>query len=64
MAKILVIEDEAQTRDVFVKCLTFEGFCAIEAENGKMGVTLAQTHLPDLIVCDIMMPDIVDDSHR
>lgn len=58
MTKILVIEDEAQTRDIFIKCLTFEGFCAVEAENGSSGVKLAQAHLPDLIVCDIMMPDM------
>ncbi len=58
MTKVLVIEDEAQTRSIFMKCLTFEGFCAIEAENGTVGVRLAQTHLPDLVVCDIMMPDM------
>lgn len=58
MTKILVIEDEAQTRDIFIKCLTFEGFCAVEAENGAAGIQMAQRHLPDLIVCDIMMPDM------
>jgi YesN/AraC family two-component response regulator len=58
MTKILIIEDEAQTRDIFVKCLTLEGFFAIAAENGAIGIQLAQTHCPDLIVCDIMMPDL------
>ncbi|OLP18138.1 DNA-binding response regulator [Leptolyngbya sp. 'hensonii'] len=58
MTKILVIEDEAQTRNIFMKCLAFEGFCAIEAEQGTIGIKLAQSHLPDLIVCDIMLPDI------
>lgn len=58
MTTILVIEDESQTRDMFVNCLTFEGFAAISASNGTMGVNYAQTHLPDLIVCDIMMPDL------
>jgi YesN/AraC family two-component response regulator len=58
MTKVLVIEDEAQTRSIFMRCLAFEGFCAIEAENGAIGVKLAQTHSPDLIVCDIMMPDM------
>ncbi|MCU0565045.1 MAG: response regulator [Oculatellaceae cyanobacterium Prado106] len=58
MAKILVIEDEAETRNIFIKCLTYEGFCALEAENGTLGIKLAQTHLPDLVICDIMMPDI------
>jgi YesN/AraC family two-component response regulator len=58
MAKILVIEDERQTRSIFMKCLTFEGFHAIEAESGAIGIKLAQMHMPDLIICDIMMPDL------
>jgi YesN/AraC family two-component response regulator len=57
MTKILVIEDEGQTRSIFMKCLTFEGFYAIEAESGTIGIKLAQMHSPDLIICDIMMPD-------
>lgn len=62
MKKILVIEDEAQTRDIFLRCLTFEGFCAVGAESGTIGITLAKMHRPDLIVCDIMMPDL--DGYR
>jgi len=58
MQTILVIEDEVQTRKVLLNCLKFEGFKALEADNGKTGVKLAQKHRPDLIVCDIMMPDI------
>lgn len=58
MTKVLVIEDEAQTRSIFMRCLAFEGFCAIKAENGAIGVKLAQMHLPDVIICDIMMPDM------
>ncbi|MBW4464925.1 MAG: response regulator [Pegethrix bostrychoides GSE-TBD4-15B] len=58
MTKVLVIEDELQTRSIFMRCLAFEGFCALEAENGAIGVKLAQMHLPDLIICDIMMPDM------
>jgi len=58
MKTILVIEDEAQTREIFLQSLKFEGFHAIAAENGATGIQLAQTHLPDLVVCDIMMPDV------
>ena len=58
MKKILVIEDETQTREMFLRCLTFEGFFALAAENGSVGIKLAKSHLPDLIVCDIMMPDL------
>ncbi|MCC0177133.1 response regulator [Waterburya agarophytonicola K14] len=58
MKTILVIEDEAQTRKVLLNCLKFEGFKAIGADNGKTGIKLAQEHCPDLIVCDIMMPEM------
>lgn len=58
MKTILVIEDEAQTRKVLLNCLKFEGFKAIGADNGKTGLKLAQEHHPDLIVCDIMMPEM------
>ncbi len=58
MKTVLVIEDEAQTRNIFLQCLEFEGFRALGAENGTGGIELAQNHHPDLVVCDIMMPDI------
>ncbi|MBE9042973.1 response regulator [Pleurocapsales cyanobacterium LEGE 10410] len=58
MKTILVIEDEAQTRKVLLNSLKFEGFKAIEADNGKTGLELAQKYHPDLIVCDIMMPEV------
>ncbi len=58
VAKILVIEDEDETRDIFLRCLTFEKFTAIGAKNGEAGIELAVQHQPDLIVCDIMMPNM------
>jgi YesN/AraC family two-component response regulator len=58
MKTILVIEDEAQTRNIFLKCLEFEGFRAFGASNGTTGMAMAQRHHPDLVVCDIMMPDM------
>ena len=58
VTKILVIEDEDETREIFLRCLAFEKFGAIGAEDGKTGVELAIQHQPDLIVCDIMMPDM------
>ena len=56
--KILVIEDEDETREIFLRCLAFEKFSAIGAKNGEQGVELATQHRPDLIVCDIMMPGL------
>lgn len=55
-SKILVIEDDARTRNIFVDCLAAEGYYAIGAENGLVGVQQAQVHLPDLVICDITMP--------
>nr|WP_228037474.1 response regulator [Nodosilinea sp. LEGE 06152] len=54
----MIIEDEAQTRNIFLKCLEFEGFRAVGASDGTAGVAMAQQHNPDLVVCDIMMPDL------
>ncbi len=58
MKRILVIEDESQTRNIFLRCLEFEGFEAFGASNGMQGMEVAHSCCPDLIVCDIMMPDM------
>lgn len=58
MKKILVIEDETQSRDMFLECLEAEGYDAIGAENGLVGVQWAQKQSPDLVVCDIKMPEL------
>ncbi|MBH8576621.1 response regulator transcription factor [Nostocaceae cyanobacterium CENA369] len=55
---ILVIEDDAFTRDVFLKGLEAEGFNTISAENGLAGIEEARKHLPNLVICDIAMPDM------
>jgi len=56
--KILVIEDEKTTLNSILEFLLSEGFEAIGAENGREGIELAQKHLPSLIICDILMPDL------
>jgi two-component system, OmpR family, alkaline phosphatase synthesis response regulator PhoP len=56
--KILVIEDERTTLNSIVEFLLSEGFDAIGAENGRLGIELAQKHLPALIICDILMPEL------
>ncbi|MDF5732246.1 MAG: response regulator [Rhizonema sp. PD38] len=58
MAKVLVIEDKAETRDIFLDSLEAEGFEAIGAENGFVGVQKALENLPDLVLCDIIMPEL------
>ncbi|MFN8373561.1 MAG: response regulator [Anaerolineae bacterium] len=54
--KILVIEDEDPLREGVVEMLSYEGFEVLGAPNGEQGLNLARHHLPDVIVCDIMMP--------
>ncbi|MBW4488666.1 MAG: response regulator [Trichocoleus desertorum ATA4-8-CV12] len=58
MPKILVIDDEQPFREALVELLEVEGFQVIGAENGQRGVQLAQEHLPDLVLCDVQMPDL------
>ena len=58
MRKILVIEDERASRKLILKLLQAEGFEAIGAENGSIGLQLALQECPDLILCDIRMPEM------
>ncbi|MHB8931162.1 MAG: LytR/AlgR family response regulator transcription factor [Melioribacteraceae bacterium] len=56
MKKILVIEDEKDIREVINALLTEEGYAVYSAKNGKDGIELAKNEIPNLIICDIMMP--------
>jgi len=58
MKKILVIEDNLDVRENLAEILTLSGYAASTAENGKIGAAKAQAELPDLILCDIMMPEL------
>ena len=61
MSKILVIEDQPQMRRNLVTILELEGYEVIAAENGQAGLDLARTAKPDVILCDVMMPEL--DGH-
>ncbi len=58
MKKILIIEDNLDVRENLAEILILSGYEAISAENGKVGAARAQSELPDLILCDIMMPEL------
>lgn len=58
MKKILLIEDNPDVRENTSEILSLANYEVIVAENGKIGVDLAQKHKPDLIICDIMMPEL------
>jgi two-component system chemotaxis response regulator CheY len=56
MAKILIIDDEIKLRETIRELLSFTGYDVIEAQNGEEGLQKVKEFLPDLIMCDIMMP--------
>jgi CRP-like cAMP-binding protein/CheY-like chemotaxis protein len=58
MKKILLIEDNPEVRENTSEILSLANYEVITAENGKIGVELAQRESPDLIICDIMMPEL------
>jgi CheY-like chemotaxis protein len=58
MKKILVIEDEPEMRRNLTTVLRLEKFHPLHAENGRVGVELAKKERPDLILCDVMMPEL------
>lgn len=61
MKKVLVIEDEQFVRENIVEILETNDYTVYSAPNGAVGVRLAEEHLPDLILCDVMMPEL--DGH-
>ena len=58
MHKILIIEDQPQMRKNLTTILEMENFQVVAAENGKSGVELARSERPDLVICDVMMPEL------
>lgn len=58
MKSVLVIDDNADIRDNTAEILELAGYKTFTAENGKRGVEVAQREKPDVIVCDIMMPEL------
>jgi len=56
MKKILLIEDNDEVRENTAEILEISNYKVFTAANGKIGIELALKELPDLIICDIMMP--------
>jgi phosphoserine phosphatase RsbU/P len=57
-AKILTIDDEASIRSSIVAYLEDSGFEIIEAENGRVGIEQCRSEQPDLVLCDLRMPEV------
>jgi two-component system, sensor histidine kinase and response regulator len=58
MYKILIIEDEDTIRENIGDMLRTENFVVVEAEDGRIGIQMALKERPDLILCDVMMPEV------
>lgn len=56
--KIVVVEDDLAMREIVVHKLTAKGFDVKEADNGQTGLELIQTIKPDLVLLDLMMPEL------
>lgn len=61
MKKILIIEDEPEMRRNISALLRYHDYKPIEAENGRKGIEAARRDKPDLVLCDVMMPEL--DGH-
>ncbi|MCC4213962.1 response regulator [Leeuwenhoekiella parthenopeia] len=58
MKKILFIEDDSVLRENTAELLELSDYEVVTATNGKTGIEMAIKHLPDIIICDIMMPEV------
>ena len=56
MKTILVAEDRDASRELARTLLEHSGYTVLEASNGAEAIQMAQTHLPDLLLCDLQMP--------
>jgi len=56
--RVLIVEDDAMTRGMFRRILEKEGWVVAEAENGRIGLERVPVHQPDLILLDLMMPEV------
>ncbi|MFZ1689299.1 MAG: response regulator [Flavobacteriales bacterium] len=58
MKTILLIEDDPDMRENTAEILALASYRVLKAENGKRGVEIARNDPPDLVLCDIMMPEL------
>jgi len=58
MPKILIIEDEPLVARVYEKSLRFKNYDVVTARNGKEGLEMIKSEKPDLVLLDVMMPEM------
>ena len=57
MTKILIIDDEAQIRKLLSRIISLEGYEVLQADSIKNGVKQIKQHQPDIVLCDVFLPD-------
>ncbi len=72
-ARVLVVDDEPSIRELVTTVLRYEGFAVAAAENGRQALGEVESFRPDLVILDVMMPDLdgfevqrrlVENGHR
>ena len=58
MESVLIIDDEADIREILEYNLKKEGFTVFTASNGRHGIEIARAENPDLVILDVMMPEM------
>jgi len=58
METILLIEDNNEILENFTEFLEIEGYKILRTSNGEQGIELAMKFIPDLIICDVLMPEM------
>ena len=58
MKTILIIDDNEDIRESCSEILELSGYRVFQSDNGKLGIEMATAHTPDLILCDVMMPNL------
>ncbi len=56
--RILIVDDDWMNRELLSTILTADNFLVLEAARGEKALSMAQTHIPDLILLDVRMPDM------
>ena len=58
MSRILIVDDELRVRDLIKKYAKFEGYDVSEASNGLQALELCRSHDFDIVIMDVMMPEL------
>ncbi|MBQ5357250.1 MAG: response regulator, partial [Oscillospiraceae bacterium] len=58
MSRILIVDDELRVRDLIKKYAKFEGYEVCEASNGLKALEICKNSKPDIIIMDVMMPEL------